>query len=773
MNRKTELRPGSASLLWVVLGLLGLTGGLLAWVGVHALKASADPSVRQGLAYQSFLGAVDDLINEAGDSALVRFDEVAERVDSRRILRYDTIVVVADVSAFPSLDRAGFLFDQVQAYNRFQRERAAVGRVDAQWFELLRPYNPSVFRAYRRPDGSKALTRAPEAWSLRVRSPLEGEWDGEVRARDVRRDYGLLGPRLAASLSKPLSVTAPGGDDGRGKGRPCELVPSSGEVRAYCLSEERIAQATLRIGQEGTSPSWARAGWTDLWLDGRRIRPGDSVRMPEGSVLRLEPLEPVVFAEYWEGVLSSKQWVNGRMRRQSDLPPPLDLFSGLGAALPADGRRVSSEASLELAVDAEASVDLTTRLGAYLDHEVRLPLDFAMVILARIPSGEIVVVAEAGERRNRGRSPILERVAPGSAVKPLLAAAILSERPDLATLKIRARSGLVSSVMGMPPMDSRRSFSTALNCPAPAGGWVDLRYFLRCSNNEYAASLLVAGLAPEETENGGGARGVSLPLEGTRVPRGVLLRSPLSEGLTRLFDLPTDPAIADSMGRSGRVWEGLVFSDGTPVRVPTELLPSESRPALLTPGAKDGTDLSLLYRYAYGAWENQWTLLDLTNGFARVVTDRRLQLTFSPDGGGAFPAGEDEGSLGLGSQPWYPAVLGGLRDAADDGTARGLRSAWAGLGLPSDVLAKTGTLNEPGGPGAADDLFSKSLLFAVGDASEAAGHPLACGVVGGLYLRFSEGPESGSLPSVQVQFAAGELGAFLRENWEELTGCGT
>lgn len=127
----------------------------------------------------------------------------------------------------------------------------------------------------------------------------------------------------------------------------------------------------------------------------------------------------------------------------------------------------------------------------------------------------------------------------------------------------------------------------------------------------------------------------------------------------------------------------------------------------------------------------------------------------------------------MGSEPWYPDVLGGLRDAAEDGTARGLRSAWIDLGLPSTVLAKTGTLNEAGEPGAADDLYSKSLLFALGDASEAAGHPLACGVVGGLYLRFAEGPESGSLPSVQVQFAATQLGAFLEEYWAELSGCGT
>jgi hypothetical protein len=123
----------------------------------------------------------------------------------------------------------------------------------------------------------------------------------------------------------------------------------------------------------------------------------------------------------------------------------------------------------------------------------------------------------------------------------------------------------------------------------------------------------------------------------------------VSEGLSTLFDVPTDPTIADAMGRNRRVWGGLVYSDGTPVRVPYELLPSESRPALLAPGSPEGTDLSLLYRYAFGAWENQWTLLDLTTGFARVVTDRRVQLGFSPLSSGITGSPPAAEALGLAS----------------------------------------------------------------------------------------------------------------------------
>ena len=749
----------------IVAILLAGTAALLVWVGVGTLKASRDVSVRSGLDYEVFLSAVDDLLTGAGDTTLLRFDEVRESISRRRTVTFDTIAILADVDAFPAFERAGFLYDQVQAYNRFQRERLDLTRADPVWWDRLASFNPSIFRSYRKPDGTNGLTRTPAAWSLRVRSPLEGDWNGEVQAKDVVRGLGLMSPRVDLPLRKPARLVLP--VDGRKQ--LCEFVPDEADVRIYCLSEERIAQATLRLAPDGRRQSWAVAGWADLWVDGGRITSGDSTRIQEGSVLRLDPLEPVVFGDHWEGVLSSRQWVNGRMRRRTDLPPPLDLFSALGAGSSGYTVRITPNASVGLSVSADASMDLTERLNAFLKSEVDLPLDFGVIVVARIPDGEVVAVAEVGQRKNRGRSSLLERVAPGSAVKPLLAAAILSQRPELASLEIPARSGQVSSVLGMPGVGSRRLFTTSLNCAPPREGRVNLRYFLRCSNNEFAAALLVAGLV-EEGVPGVNWRGAQeLPLVGTQVPRSTLLRSPLSEGLSHLFDVPTDPAIADARGRSRRVWDGIAFSDGTPFQVPYELLPSESRPALLAPGSPEGTDLSLLYRYAYGAWENQWTPLDLTNSFARVVSDHRIQLRF-------FPAPLPQGgfgsdSLGLAVQPWYPEFMAGLEAVGVDGTARGLRGAWVAAGLPRSLFSKTGTLNEPGEPTPADDLFAKSLLFAVGESSELPGSPLKCGLVGSVFLRFLEGPETGNLPSYQVDFARDRLGEFLQEYWAEFGAC--
>ena len=204
--------------------------------------------------------------------------------------------------------------------------------------------------------------------------------------------------------------------------------------------------------------------------------------------------------------------------------------------------------------------------------------------------------------------------------------------------------------------------------------------------------------------------------------------------------------------------------------MPYELLPSESRPALLAPSRPAGTDLSLLYRYAFGAWENGWSLLDLTTGFARVVTDQRIQLRFAPRPRSDTLAARVE-ALGLRDHEWYPQFLKGLRDVAVDGTASGLRSSWRREGLPGGLFVKTGTLAEPGEAGRADDLFLKSMLFAVGEASPEESGRLRCGLVGGIYLRFQEGPSRGSLPSYQVQFAQRELGRFLAERWDDFGAC--
>ena len=244
--RNPEPSPRTSNLLGVVGFLLVLAASLIVWVGVGAVRASTDRSVRSGLDYDAFLSALNDLLDQTSDSTLLRFDEVEKRLSGRRYVTYDTLVILADVEDFPAFDRAGFLYDQVQAYNRFQEDRLDLARTDPRWWDRLEAYNPSVFRAQWGPEGWKGLSRTPLAWSLRVPPPMEGDWDGEVQATDVLRGFGLLGPRVSIPLGRPGSIEIPVKD----RNQLCEFVPSGADIRVFCLSEERIAQATLRLASE-------------------------------------------------------------------------------------------------------------------------------------------------------------------------------------------------------------------------------------------------------------------------------------------------------------------------------------------------------------------------------------------------------------------------------------------------------------------------------------------------------------------------------------------
>ena len=171
------MKPTGSTLLRLIWLLLGTTGVFIVTVAVQVVGASHEMSVRPGLDYRDFLAALDDLIRGAGDSSLVRFDVVEERLPNGASITYDTLVIVADEASFPAFRRAGFLYDQVAAYNRFQRERVDLARTQPEWFDRLQAHNPSVFRSYRSSDGPR-LTRSAAAWSLRVRSPAEEEWSG-------------------------------------------------------------------------------------------------------------------------------------------------------------------------------------------------------------------------------------------------------------------------------------------------------------------------------------------------------------------------------------------------------------------------------------------------------------------------------------------------------------------------------------------------------------------------------------------------------------------
>jgi hypothetical protein len=235
-----------------------------------------------------------------------------------------------------------------------------------------------------------------------------------------------------------------------------------------------------------------------------------------------------------------------------------------------------------------------------------------------------------------------------------------------------------------------------------------------------------------------------------------------------------------------------------PVRVPLGLWPEQSRLALAR-GTRPAT-LRQLAMFAVGAAENRITTLDLTQSFARILTDRRLSLTFVPVGHHA-PA--SVAALGLSNTLWYPALVGGLHDVGVGGTAKGTQDAVARQLSPTLAFyGKSGTLNAPphvrtirradttivnGVPAARTLVFidtvvppvvAKTLVFGVGrreaagarkaeDARTAAA--LRCGVVGTIYFRLRRNPPR--VESLATDFANERLWPVLRRHWQRLKVC--
>ncbi|MGI9627933.1 MAG: hypothetical protein ACR2QM_13940, partial [Longimicrobiales bacterium] len=673
----------------VVFSLVGLSATALVVVAVGLVRQGDSTDRRQGLEYRTLLTAIDEILELGEGKEALRFDRFTVG-RGRQASEMDSLSITEAGLSIPSLRPGGYLAEEVHRYNAFQRERAQIARTDPTGFERLESYNPSLFRPYVRANGALGVTRTASAWNRRVPSPFGERWTGDVRTGDAAVSWSLYNPEASVSLGRRVRLTR----RIEGRRRTCEFEPDGADTHAYCLSEARSPQVTLRGVTADGGPQRLVSGWRSTRLDGERVAAGDSAALPAGSVLEVEPLGPAVFGRQWSGLLSTQQWINGRMRRRGEPKPPLDIVAALGRGPIDPNAPPASEANVELSLSEATTTELTQQLDAFT-RGLPIPTEFATVVVARVSDGAVLAMAEVGKRSEPGRSRLLERVVPGSAVKPLVAAAVLSQRPELAALRIPARSGLVRKVAGAPSIPATEAFRTALNCGFPESGRVNLEDSLRCSNNEYAATLTLAGA----TLPGAAIDPVRAAtdhrwqaFEGRRVPRGTLLESALTEGMNTLFGVSTDPTITDSNRRSRAVWTGLTFSDGTPAHAPFEALPDASRPSLLSGSGSEGTDLSLLYRYAFGAWENRWNVLDLATAFGRVTSDRRIQLTLASNNLGVDSVKTDPVALGLSEFDWYEDFLSGLAGVPRTGTAKGLAERWRRAGIPGTLFAKTGTL---------------------------------------------------------------------------------
>ncbi len=829
---------------------VGLVFLLLTVVGFVALGAALphytlSSTARHGLTYDTLFAELHDALIDEPDRPLrrairaVQVDALIPAPHGYTIVTYDTLA--ADPTIYPSLEPGGFLHDEIDRFNGFQSERLdAVRRGHLTGGTVMDPRaaeNPSIFRteiralddAHGQRD-SIVLAERAVPYGLRVPSPFDAARLVAVTTREWSRSLGWLSAKGTQSVR--ANGTIPGVP-------PCPFRSVKDSVYVECTAPgSPFAQLVLRfpdrLGETGTATLFT--GERTLY-DGKQLPSRRAVQIGTGGMFqfrsrvltsghRVRP-EPVILEWTLAGTLGGTQWINGRIRwepsvsRTSPLVRQLASAAGFGASVELEAGR-----NIPLSLDEGLTDDLQSELDDFVGHGKghsshlqTSDLAFATIVLASAKTGEIIGVAEYGPAAASGGSWLLKPVNVGSAIKPLLAAATLMERPDLGTLEVRNDGMTMYDVWGLP---LGKPFESGASCPL---GWIGLRQFLTCSSNRYSAALVAAALQPASDKDAPeleAAPGVTFRLGGQthvgqrlhlaldrnhQIHADTLNGSALAQGLFALDSLNTSLELAAQLGREGRdssVWMHLRDDRFNPVRVPLGLWPEQSRLAMMR-GNRPAT-VRQLAMFSVGAAENRVTTLDLTQAFARIVTDRRFALTFVPTSAGrgvaSFPP------LELSKYSWYPAFIGGLHDVGTIGTARGTQTAIAQQ-LSTSLLfyGKSGTLNAPphvrvlrrtdtlmvnGAPVSRTLTFAdtvvppvvaKTLLFAIGTKYDRSGKTtdssakvagsangaIDCGIVGTIYFRLRRNPPH--VESLATDFANERLWRLLRKNWQRLKLC--
>jgi hypothetical protein len=666
----------------------------------------------------------------------------------------DTIRVATDSLAEPSFAKGGFLHDQVALYNDYAIRQAVVGARQRDGRMRAVSEGPSFFRSIWTDDGARRLSERPNPSALAIRSPYaEGGWR-EVRTADWSRNPGLLGYDGEVALR---ADTAAGEFRARINGRQCDVKRQPPKQLMYCRSTlASDASVFYDFGFElypgpngGAFSSAFPYRQRQIWMNGSsRVFGRQAVK--GGDVFDVQWIGPFMLSSADWGTLAAEQWINGRPTFANEQLGTLSFFSRAGRSTPVQS---ASAAPLVLGFDATLARDLDRESRRFLAANERLLARLAVVVLD-VRTGEIKAIAEPARTSNDEPLLSFEPLLVGSVVKPIVAAAVLTRQPSLADLRLSYAGDSVRSVSGIP---LSIVFGNGAN---GCTGDIDFSAFLRCSSNQYAAELLIRSLQRD------GFAASSRP--GALVPRNVLEASSVATGLAEAFDV--DAYAERNRGRLSLYWNaaGAATPDAVATTNDRSLVPWESRPWIIFPDSA-GTRVDWLARYAFGGWENRWTLLGLAQAFSRIATDRNVQATFM------------HSSLAARSGPLFapapPAaasafakVRGALRQVANDGTAGGLADRLrATIKEPVVVLAKTGTLNEDAGK-------LKSLAIVVGRAArDDPSAPITCGLVAISYFEFFDtwtsrrGPAS--LPRVHLDFANGAFSEVIGRHWTRVSGC--
>ncbi|MFL5614520.1 MAG: hypothetical protein ACJ796_12740 [Gemmatimonadaceae bacterium] len=856
-SRRDEPRdahlPSSAhvGLVFLILTVIGFIG-----LGAALPHYTLSSTARRGLTYDTLFAELHDALIDEPDRPLrrairaVQVEAVVPAPNGYAVVAFDTLA--ADPSEYPSLEPGGFLHDEIDKFNAFQHERLDALRrgrlVAGSVLDLRAAENPSIFRTEihnvddaRGERDSIVLAERAVPYDLRVPSPFDAARLVAVTTREWSRNIGWISPKGTEAVK----------GSGHLPGVPaCPFRAVKDSVYVECTAPgSPFAQLVLRfpdrLGETGTATLFTSER---TLYDGKQLPSRQTMPIGTGGMFQFhsrvlsagkrERPEPVVLEWMLGGTLGGTQWINGRIRwqpsvsRMSPFVKQLASAAGFGASVELEGGR-----NIPLSLDETLTDELQSDLDDFVGRRKRSlgvisthggarvqasDLAFATIVLASAKTGEILGVAEYGPPSAGGGSWLLKPVNVGSAIKPLLAAAALMQRPELATLEVRNDGPTMYDVWGLP---LGKPFEAGSACPL---GWIGLRQFLSCSSNRYSAALVAAALQPaaRETQSFDDAPGLTFRLNGeTRVGKRLHLpldrnhqihadtlnASALAAGLFELDSLNTSLELAAQLGREGRdssVWLGLRDDRFNPVRVPLGLWPEQSRLAMMR-GNRPATARQLAM-FSVGAAENRVSTIDLTESFARLVTGRRVGLTFVPTASRAsFP------SMRLSKFSWYPTFIGGLHDVGMVGTAKGTQVAVAQQ-LSANLLfyGKSGTLNAPphvrfvrrtdtvrvkGVPVARTLTFAdtvvppvvaKTLLFAVGartahsgktasereagDSStggktESGGGAIDCGVVGTIYFRLRRNPPH--VESLATDFANERLWHLLRKHWQRLKVC--
>ncbi len=275
-------------------------------------------------------------------------------------------------------------------------------------------------------------------------------------------------------------------------------------VHVFCGGGDWMARI-WRIGDQaaisvGTDACKVQIGLQTLSVGAMApIPPGSSVSFVERSGRRFVLTRPL--AGDAEPTLSAPSAAGGRT---------LDPDSGIwAAAADRDYKRAlllgseggeGKDDSFRASLDGQLQPALQRGLESFVDalplnHNDRPRIAAALIMDAttgevlgmasypRAKLGESIDPLDAQRRSELRTNYNLEALPIGSAAKPLLAAAILTDQPGLAKLQIAGRSGPVADLLGL-------RLSSVFEGDSKVSR-VDFDHFIQNSDNAYAASLLL------------------------------------------------------------------------------------------------------------------------------------------------------------------------------------------------------------------------------------------------------------------------------------------